>query len=150
MTSLEPGKPIEILLVEDNPGDARLAQETIKGSEHLTNITIAKDGEVAMAMLRREGSYADIPRPNLILLDLRMPKKDGFEVLREVYEDSELRQIPVILLTGTTAESSVLAQYAIPPNRFWRKPITLERFDVAVRRLNSFGWKIGTSSFLGP
>ena len=150
MTSGEQGKPIEILVVEDNPGDARLAQETIKQSEYQTNITIAEDGEMAMAMLRQEGQYTDLPRPNLILLDLRMPKKDGFEVLREMYKDSELRQIPVILLTGTNAEQSFLAEYAIPPNRFWRKPITLERFDVAVRRLESFGWKIGTASYLGP
>ena len=77
-----------------------------------------------------------------------MPKKDGFEVLKEINEDSDLKRIPVILLTGTNAEQSFLSQYNIPPNRYWRKPIALERFDAAVRRMDSIGWRIGTSSFV--
>ena len=100
------------------------------------------------AVGRQEGNHSDLPRPNLILLDLRMPKKDGFEVLKEISEDSELKRIPTILLTGTNAEHSFLSQYNVPPSRYWRKPITLERFNLAIRRLDSIGWRIGTGSFV--
>jgi CheY-like chemotaxis protein len=139
---------IEILLVEDNPSDARLTQETLKNSERRLNITVAQDGEIAMEMLRKEGEHANTPRPDLILLDLRMPRVDGFEVLKQIGQDADLKQIPLVLLTGTQVEQSELSEYNIPPSRYWRKPITLERFNLAVRRLDSIGWKISTASFL--
>ena len=131
-------RPIEILLVEDNPADARLAQDTIEQSRQPTNITRAEDGEIALAILRREGDYASAPRPDLILLDLRMPRKDGAEVLAEINSDEDLVSIPVMLLTGTEAEASLLESYAIPPSRYARKPLQLEQFNRVLGALGLF------------
>ena len=131
-------RPIEVLLVEDNPADARLAQDTIEQSQQAANITHAEDGEIAMAMLKREGEYASSPRPDLILLDLRMPKKDGTEVLAELNADQELVSIPVMLLTGTEAEASLLESYSIPPSRYARKPLQLEQFNRVLGALGLF------------
>jgi CheY-like chemotaxis protein len=137
MTTGTNGKPIQVLLVEDNPADARLAEETIKGSSHQVNVTVAEDGEVAMAILHKEGEYANAERPDLILLDLRLPKKDGSEVLAEINADAELVSIPVMILTGTEAEQSLLNSYNIPPSRYWRKPVSLNRFDMALNQLST-------------
>ncbi len=138
MTTQQPDRPLEILLVEDNPADVRLAQETLAESTHQLNITVAEDGEIAMAILRKEGVHASAPRPDLILLDIKLPKKDGREVLAEINEDSELVSIPVMLLTGTEAEQSILQSYNIPPSRFSRKPLPLERFHIALGQLGLF------------
>ena len=129
MATTPADKPIEILVVEDDPADARLTEETLKGSQHRLNITVAEDGEVAMALLRREGENAEAPRPDLILLDLKMPNKDGEEVLADMNEDPDLVTIPVMILTATEAEQSRLASYNIPPSRYCRKPL-LPHFSV--------------------
>ena len=131
-------RPIEVLLVEDNPADARLAQDTIEQSSQQANITHAEDGEVALAILRKEGEHASAPRPDLILLDLRMPRKDGTEVLKEINEDEDLVSIPVMLLTGTEAEASLLESYSIPPSRYARKPLQLEQFNRVLGALGLF------------
>ena len=131
-------RPIEVLLVEDNPADARLAQDTIEQSQQAANITHAEDGEIAMSMLRQEGEYSSTPRPDLILLDLRMPRKDGTEVLAEMNADEDLVSIPVMLLTGTEAEASLLESYSIPPSRYARKPLQLEQFNRVLGALGLF------------
>ena len=138
MTSGPGDRPIEILLVEDNPADARLAQETIRGSSHQTNITVAENGEVAIARLRKEGEYESSPTPDLILLDLRLPGMDGPEVLEEISGDPDLAKIPVMILTGTEAEQSLLSSYNIPPSRYCRKPMGLDVFDRALNQLGTF------------
>ena len=131
-------RPIEILLVEDNPADFRLAQDTIERSNQRANITHAEDGEIALAILRKEGEHANAPRPDLILLDLRLPRKDGTEVLAEMNQDEDLVSIPVMLLTGTEAESSLLESYSIPPSRYARKPLQLEVFHRALGQMGLF------------
>ena len=131
-------RAIEILLVEDNPADVRLTQEIIGQSEHQTNITVAEDGEVAMAILKGEGAHGGAARPDLILLDLRLPRKDGTEVLADINADESLVSIPVVILTGTEAEQSLLNAYNIPPSRFCRKPMELQRFNNAVNQLGMF------------
>ena len=137
MTTRSPEDPIEVLLVEDNPADARLTEEILKDSEYATNISVVEDGEVAMAYLRRRGEYSYTPRPDLVLLDLNLPKKSGQEVLAEINEDSNLRNIPVMILTGTAAEQSLLFSFNIPPSRFCRKPIDLPRFESVVAQLDA-------------
>ena len=126
----------EILLVEDNPGDVELTKDTIEDSKYSANVAVVDDGEPAMAYLRQEGEYAEAPRPDLILLDLNLPMKDGLEVLREMGGDSELSSIPVMILTGTTAEESFLDSYGIPVSRFSRKPMDLNRFEQVISRLD--------------
>ena len=127
--------PLQILLVEDNPGDVELTKELIEESGHEANVAVVDDGEPAMAYLRQRDEYAHAPRPDLILLDLNLPTKDGLNVLREMAADGELRAIPVMILTGTSAEESLLNSYNIPASRFSRKPIQLSRFNDVVRRL---------------
>ena len=131
-------RPLEILLVEDNPADARLAQDTIEQSNQQANITHVEDGAIALSVLRKEGEYADATRPDLILLDLRLPNKDGMEVLADLSQDEDLVTIPVMLLTGTEAESSLLESYSIPPSRYARKPLQLEQFHRVLGQLGLF------------
>ena len=131
-------RPLEILLVEDNPADARLAQDTIEQSNQQSNITHVEDGVEALAVLRKEGEHADAARPDLILLDLRLPNKDGMEVLADLSQDEDLISIPVMLLTGTEAESSLLESYSIPPSRYARKPLQLEQFHRVLGQLGLF------------
>lgn len=138
MTSVPGDKPIEILLVEDNPGDARLAHETLNSSIHPTNITVAEDGEGAIARLRKEGEYESSPTTDLILLNFRLPGMDSPEVLEEISGDPNLAKIPVVILTGTEAERSLLSSYNIPPSRYFRKPMELEVFDRVIGQLGIF------------
>ena len=138
MTTPQGDKPIQVLLVEDNPADVRLTEETLKGSHHDVRLSVAEDGEVAMARLRREGEHADSPRPDLMLLDLNLPGKDGAQVLEEMNADPELATIPVMILTGTEAQQSLLESFNIPPSRYCRKPIDLERFHRALGQLGLF------------
>jgi CheY-like chemotaxis protein len=126
----------DILLVEDNPGDVELTKDTIGESKYAAEVAVVDDGEPAMAYLRQEGEYAEARRPDLILLDLNLPMKDGLEVLRDMGEDSDLRSIPVMILTGTEAEESFLDSYGIPVSRFSRKPMELSRFEQVVSRLD--------------
>ena len=126
---------LKVLLVEDNPADARLTEEILKDSEHATDLSVVEDGEDAMAYLRQEGEHSGAQRPDLILLDLMLPKMSGEEVLAAMNQDDNLRTIPVMILTGTEAESSRLAAYNISPTRFCRKPINLDRFNHVVTQL---------------
>ena len=138
MTASSVAKAIEVLLVEDDPADARLTQETLKASDYRLSVAVAEDGEVAMAYLRQEGDYADAPRPDLVLLDLKLPEKSGEEVLEEINDDPNLVQIPVMILTSTMAEQIRLATYGIPPGRYFEKPLDLKLFHQALGRLDLF------------
>ena len=131
-------RPIEILLVEDNLGDARLTQEALKEGKVRNNLHHARDGVEAMAFLRREGAYADARRPDLVLLDLNLPRKDGREVLSEMKEDPDLRLIPVVVLTTSEAEQDVLRMYQLRANCYITKPVDLEKFITIVRSIEDF------------
>ena len=138
------GRPIEILLVEDNPGDVRLTIEALRESKVRNNLHLARDGVEAMAFLRREGAFADAVRPDLILLDLNLPRKDGREVLSEVKADASLKFIPVVVLTTSTAEQDVLRSYELQANCYISKPVDLEQFITVVRSIEDFWLTIVT------
>jgi chemotaxis family two-component system response regulator Rcp1 len=144
MSSQTFGKPVEILIVEDNPGDVRLTQEALKEGKVLNNLHVAEDGEEAMAFLRREGKYADAPRPDLILLDLNLPGKDGREVLAEIKADKDLRRIPVVVLTVSKAEEDILKTYDLNANCYITKPINLDQFIKVVKSIEEFWLTIVT------
>ncbi|MDD3275623.1 MAG: response regulator [Kiritimatiellales bacterium] len=131
-------RAIEILLVEDNPGDVRLTQEALKENKIRNNLHVAKDGVEAMQFLRRINGYNDAPRPDLILLDLNLPKKDGREVLAEIKTDENLRSIPVVILTTSDAEEDVANAYQMYANCYIRKPIDLNRFIDVVKVIENF------------
>jgi two-component system, chemotaxis family, response regulator Rcp1 len=131
-------KPIEILLVEDNRGDADLAREALEGSKFNNDLHVVDDGEKAMAFLRREGTYADMPRPDLILLDLNLPRKDGRQVLAEIKEDDRLRSIQVVILTTSRAEEDIIKSYDLHANCYITKPIDLNQFLNVVRSIEDF------------
>ena len=131
-------KPIEILLAEDNPGDARLTVEGFKNAKVKNNITVVEDGKEALAYLRHEGQYANVPLPDLILLDLNMPKKDGREVLAEIKADEKLRRIPVLIFTVSSADKDILAAYDLQASAFITKPIDFDEFITVVRSLEEF------------
>jgi CheY-like chemotaxis protein len=130
--------PIEILLVEDSPGDVRLTQEAFKDAKVLVNLHVAGDGEEAMAFLKREGKYSSKPRPDLILLDLNLPKKDGRAVLAEIKEDPNLQTIPVVILTMSASEEDVLKSYSLHANCYITKPVDLEGFLKVVKSIDGF------------
>jgi two-component system, chemotaxis family, response regulator Rcp1 len=129
---------VEILLVEDNPADARLTREVFEGGRLTTHINVVGDGEEAMAFLRREGNYTESPRPKLVLLDLNLPRKDGREVLQELKSDPALSRIPVIVLTTSAAESDILHSYDLQANCFITKPLDLDEFFDVVRAIEDF------------
>jgi CheY-like chemotaxis protein len=139
-----PGRPIEILLVEDNPGDARLTIEGLNESKVHNNLHIARDGVEAMQFLRREGEYADAVRPDLILLDLNLPRMDGREVLAEIKSDVKLKTIPVVVLTTSRAEQDVLRSYELQANCYITKPVDLEQFITVVKSIEDFWFTIVT------
>ena len=132
------GKPIEILLVEDNPDDALLTVESLKEGRICNNVSHVEDGVEALSFLRRDGEYADVPRPDLILLDLQMPRKNGREVLAEIKEDPDLKTIPVVILTTSSAEKDVFESYNLHANCYVTKPIDMEEFIQAVRKIEDF------------
>lgn len=132
------GRPIEILLVEDNPGDIRLTQEAFRDGKVANNMSVVTDGDEAMTFLRHEGEYAEAPRPDIILLDLNLPKKDGREVLAELKQDPNLRRIPVIVLTTSKAEQDILNSYDMHANCYITKPIDLEEFIKLVEGIGGF------------
>ena len=132
------GKPIEILLVEDNPDDAALTTETLQEGRIRNTIHLVEDGVEAMAFLHREGPYADSPRPDLILLDLQLPRKNGREVLAEIKGDHNLRRIPVVVMTTSSAEKDIFESYNLHANCYITKPIDLDEFIGAVRKIEDF------------
>ena len=138
------GRPIEILLVEDNPGDVRLTIEALKEAKVRNRLSVAKDGVEALAFLRREGSYADAVRPDLILLDLNLPRKDGREVLSEIKGDASLRSIPVVILTTSRADQDILRSYELHANCYITKPVDLDQFITVVKSIESFWLTIVT------
>jgi CheY-like chemotaxis protein len=130
--------PIEVLLVEDSPGDVRLTQEAFRVTNDAIRIHVANDGVEAMAFLMREGKYKDVPRPDIILLDLNLPKMDGREVLAHIKEDASLKLIPTVILTTSEAEVDIVHSYKLQANCYLNKPVQLEAFEVLVRSINDF------------
>lgn len=129
---------VEVLFVEDNPGDVRLTQEALKEGKVRTNLHIVGDGVEAMAFLRQEGKYADAPRPDIILLDLNLPRKNGREVLAEIKSDERLKRIPVVILTTSRAEEDILRTYNLHANCYVTKPVDLDQFMKVVQAIESF------------
>lgn len=132
------GEPVEILLVEDNPGDVRLTQEALKESRVANVVNVVQDGEEAMAYLRHADGFEEVPRPDIILLDLNLPKKDGREVLAELKSDANLRRIPVVILTTSEAEQDILRSYDLHANCYITKPVDLDDFMEVVRYIEEF------------
>lgn len=141
---LTTGRPIQILLVEDSPGDVRLTVEALRDAKVLNRMRVVDDGVEAMAYLRREGPYAQAPRPDLILLDLNLPKKDGREVLAEVKNDDDLKCIPVVVLTTSKAEEDILRSYDLHANCYVTKPIDLDQFITVIQAIEAFWFVVVT------
>lgn len=129
---------LDVLLVEDNPGDARLASEAFKEGDFLTRLHVVQDGIEALAFLRREKNYGSAPRPDLVLLDLNLPRKDGREVLAEIKADEDLRSIPVIVLTTSQAEADIRKSYKLHANCYIVKPVDFDRFIDVVKGIEAF------------
>ena len=134
----EEAPPVEILLVEDNPGDYRLTQEALREGKVYNNLHWAQDGVEALDFLHKRGKYKDVPRPDIVLLDLNLPKKDGREVLSEMKGDASLRTIPVVILTTSQAEEDVLRSYDLHANCYVTKPVDLDKFIVVVQSIDRF------------
>lgn len=132
------GRPIEILLVEDSPGDVRLTQEVFRDGRVRNNLSVVEDGVQALAFLRRQDPYLHVPFPDLILLDLNLPKKDGRTVLEEIKADEKLRRIPVVILTTSNAEDDIIRAYDLHANCYISKPIDLEQFIQVVKSIEQF------------
>jgi CheY-like chemotaxis protein len=135
------GIPIEVLLVEDSPGDVRLTQEAFRDANRSVHLHVAFDGVEAMAFLRREGVHLDAPRPDLILLDLNLPKMDGREVLAHIKTDDGLKTIPIVILTTSEAETDIANSYQLQANCYLSKPVQLDAFESIVKSINDF-WLI--------
>ncbi|MEA3281231.1 MAG: response regulator [Euryarchaeota archaeon] len=129
---------VEILLVEDNPGDVRLTQEVLKDGKVQNNMQVVKDGVDAIAFLRQTGEYAGAPRPDIILLDLNLPKKDGREVLADIKADPDLKNIPVVVLTTSSAEQDIFRSYDLHANCYITKPVDLDQFIRVIRSIEDF------------
>ena len=135
-------KPITILLVEDNPGDVDLAREALETGKVHNSLHVVSDGEAAMAFLRQQGIYSNAPRPDLVLLDLNLPKKDGREVLLEIKSDDTLKRLPVVILTTSKAEEDILKTYNLHANCYITKPIDLNQFIKVVHAIEEFWFTI--------
>jgi chemotaxis family two-component system response regulator Rcp1 len=142
--SHESGRPIEILLVEDNPGDVRLTREALKEAKVHNCLSVVGDGVEALAFLHRKGIYTMAPRPDIVLLDLNLPRKDGRQVLAEVKADPELRRIPVVILTTSKAEEDILKTYDLHANCFITKPVDFDQFVKVVQSIEHFWLTIVT------
>lgn len=142
MTTRAIYRPFEKLLVEDNPADVRLTREALMQGNVLQNLHVVEDGIEAMAFLRKEGRYADSPRPDLILLDLNLPRKDGHEVLAEIKTDEDLRRIPVVVLTSSQADQDVLRCYDLQVNCYVTKPLDLEQFTIIIKSIEQFWFSV--------
>ena len=144
MDGTDSTREIEILLVEDNPGDATLTMETFEHAHLRNNLHVVEDGVEALSFLRREDSYVDAPRPDLILLDLNLPRKDGRKVLKEIKADESLKTIPVVVLTTSAAEEDIHKSYGLHANCYIRKPIDLKQFVNVVEGIEQFWFTIVT------
>jgi two-component system, chemotaxis family, response regulator Rcp1 len=131
-------QPVEILLVEDNPGDVRLTLEALKDGKVLNHLSVVGDGVEAIAFLHQEGAYANAPSPDLIFLDLNLPKKDGREVLQEIKNDESLKHIPVVVLTTSKADMDILRTYELHANCYITKPVDFEQFTKVVKSIEDF------------
>ena len=134
----EMGTAMDVLLVEDSPGDVRLTREAFREANGAIHLHVACDGVEAMAFLRRQGAHAGAPRPDLILLDLNLPKMDGREVLAHIKEDQELKTIPTVILTMSEAEADIVASYQLQANCYLSKPVQLDDFEAIVRSISDF------------
>lgn len=132
------GRPADFLLVEDNPGDVRLTQEALKSHKVKNNLHVVTDGEEAIAFLRKQGKYKDAPRPDIILLDLNLPKKDGREVLADIKSDPLLKAIPVVVITSSEAEQDIIKSYNLNANCYVTKPVNFDQFIKVVQSINDF------------
>lgn len=130
--------PMELLLIEDSPGDVRLTQEVFREANPSIRLHVASDGVEAMAFLQREGTHARSPRPDIILLDLNLPRMDGREVLARIKEDDKLKTIPVVILTTSDAEADITRSYQLNANCYLTKPVQLEQFESLVMSINEF------------
>ena len=137
-TAMNVSKPIEILLIEDNAGDARLAREALRDAKVANKLNWVADGVEGLAYLRREGKHENAPRPDLILLDLNLPRKDGREVLSEIKADDKLKRIPVVILTTSQAEEDILKAYHLNANCYISKPVDLDQFIKVVKCIEDF------------
>jgi chemotaxis family two-component system response regulator Rcp1 len=138
----DPHDAVRLLLVDDNEGDVRLTQEALKDSKLHLKLSIVNDGEEAMDYLRRQGSYADAERPDLILLDIHMPRKSGLEVLEEVKADPALREIPTVIMTSSSAEADIAKSYRLHANCYITKPLDFTQFTEVVRAVDHFWFSI--------
>jgi len=134
----ENGMPLEVLLVEDSPGDVRLTQEVFREADQSIHLHVATDGIEAMAFLRREAPYLHAPRPDIILLDLNLPKMDGREVLAHIKEDESLKTIPTVILTTSNTEADIVKGYQLQANCYLSKPVRLDEFENLVKSINAF------------
>ena len=134
----ENGMPIHVLLVEDSPGDVRLTQEAFRDATSAVQLHVASDGVEAMAFLRHEGMHTGSPRPDLILLDLNLPKMDGRQVLAHIKDDESLKLIPTVILTTSEAESDIVMSYQLQANCYLTKPVGLGEFEALVKSINDF------------
>ncbi|MDR7376146.1 CheY-like chemotaxis protein [Rhodoferax ferrireducens] len=144
MNEIQGVRPIEILMVEDNPGDVRLTQEALKDAKILNTLRVVEDGAAALDYLHRRGDYANAPRPDLILLDLNLPKKNGREVLEDIKGDENLKLIPVVILTTSHAEEDVVRAYSLHANCYITKPVDFTQFTKIVRTIEDFWLSIVT------
>ena len=135
-------KAVEILLIEDNPGDVRLTVEALKESKIINNLNVVDDGIEALSYLQKEGIYKDKPRPDLIILDLNLPKKDGREVLGEIKSEDSLKQIPIVILTTSEAEEDIIKSYELHANCYITKPVNMEQFIKVVKSVSDFWFSI--------
>ncbi len=134
--------PIEVLLVEDNPGDVELVERAVRNSDFHLNMTVAMDGEEAMTVLRQEGDYADSPRPDLVLLDLNLPKKDGRQVLSDIRSDPELKNLLVVVLTSSPTQEDLLKAYDLHSNGYVSKPVDSKAFDSVVKDVLNYWFNV--------
>jgi two-component system, chemotaxis family, response regulator Rcp1 len=141
-TFIEETRPVNILLVEDNPGDVRLTEEALKEGKIWVNLKVASDGMDALQYLRKEKKYANAPRPDIILLDLNLPRMDGRELLALIKADLSLKSIPVVVLTTSKAEEDILRSYELHANCYITKPVDLEQFIQVIRSMEDFWFTI--------
>jgi CheY-like chemotaxis protein len=144
MNILDATRSVEILLVEDNPGDVRLIQEGLKKTTIQSRLSVAEDGVEALEFLLRQGRFADAPRPELILLDLNLPRKDGRELLREIKTDERFKRIPVVVLTSSEAEEDIEAAYNLHANCYITKPVDFKKFTTIINTINEFWFSVVT------